>query len=447
MIKKNYFLWVLLLIAALMLVACGQSSETAETSENTTDETSAAETAQDEVPAESASNEPVEITWWQLTGNDAQVAAWDEIIAAFEAENPGINVVLETRGIDAQKEALRVAAGTEAFPDIYFMWSGLGLGGEFVSAGMSAPLDEYYVQYGWTDSLTAPSLAAAQQYGDGHYHGVMSEIHGQALYYRKDAFEAAGITAEPTTYEELIAANDALLAADYSPIQFGGTVNWHLMRLLDNLLETTCGVETHNQLKALEASWADTPCVTEAFTELATWSEKYIIPDFIGISNDESTQLLYAGQAAMALEGDWMNAVFPTQDQDPNDYGLFLFPAGTGRLYAFAQGNYIGANSPNKDEAAAFLDYFSSEEVQSKYLGVFGSISVNENAVAENPTELDTEWSEIFNNATGSFQNADQAFSLEVTTEYWRIQNLVATGELDPAEAGAEFQQFIDANS
>lgn len=444
MTKKYYFLLALLLVAALVLTACSQTSEPAETP---ADEAPAAEVAPDEAPADSASSEPVEITWWQLTGNDAQVAAWDEIIAGFEAENPGITVLLETRGIDAQKEALRVAAGTKAFPDIYFMWSGLGLGGEFVSAGMSAPLNEYYEQYGWTDSLTAPSLAAAQQYGDGHYHGIMSEIHGQALYYRKDAFEAAGITAEPTTYEELIAANEALLAAGYSPIQFGGTVNWHLMRLLDNLLETTCGVETHDQLKALEASWGDTPCVTEAFTELAAWSEKYIIPDFIGISNDESTQLMYAGLAAMALEGDWMNAVFPTQDQDPNDYGLFLFPTGTGRLYAFAQGNYIGANSPHKDEAAAFLDYLSSDEVQSKYLGVFGSISVNENAVAENQTELDAEWVEIFNNATGSFQNADQAFSLEVTTEYWRIQNLVATGDLGPAEAGAEFQKFIDANS
>jgi raffinose/stachyose/melibiose transport system substrate-binding protein len=40
--------------------------------------------------------------------------------------------------------------------------------------------------------------------------------------------------------------------------------------------------------------------------------------------------------------------------------------------------------------------------------------------------------------------NNDQNLSLSQTTEYWRIQNLVATGELDPADAGAEFQKFID---
>ena len=41
--------------------------------------------------------------------------------------------------------------------------------------------------------------------------------------------------------------------------------------------------------------------------------------------------------------------------------------------------------------------------------------------------------------------NSDQAFPLDVTNEFWRIQNLVATDQLDPASAGAEFQKFIDA--
>lgn len=92
----------------------------------------------------------------------------------------------------------------------------------------------------------------------------------------------------------------------------------------------------------------------------------------------------------MALEGDWMNAAMVADGQDLDNYGIFLFPTGTGRLYAFAQGNYIGANSENKDVAAAFLDYFSSTEVQQEYLGVFGSISVNQEVV----TPEDAGWRE-----------------------------------------------------
>jgi raffinose/stachyose/melibiose transport system substrate-binding protein len=48
--------------------------------------------------------------------------------------------------------------------------------------------------------------------------------------------------------------------------------------------------------------------------------------------------------------------------------------------------------------------------------------------------------------STGLYVNNDQNFSTATTGEYWRIQNLVLTGDLDPADAGAEFQKFRDAN-
>lgn len=453
MSRKLLPLFACLLIASMLLVACGQAATpaaeaptAAPAAEQPTAAAAAeapAEPAATEAPAAAPAGAPVTITWWQLTANDVQNAAFKEIIAAFEAANPGIKVNLEQRAIDAHKEALRVAMGTEAFPDIYFMWAGLGLGGEFVKAGASAPLNDAYAKLDWEKRFVPPALAAAKQYGD--YHGVPEVAHPQGLYYRKDLFEAAGITEEPKTYDELIAANDKLVASGVSPIQFGGTVNWHLMRLLDNLLETKCGAETHDALKTLKASWATEPCVTEAFTELKRWADNYIVKDFIGIDNAESTQLLYAGQAAMALEGDWMPAAFEADGQDLSNYGLFPFPTGTGRLYAFNQMNYVGANSQHKDEAIKFLDYLSSPEVQEKYLGTFGSTSVTQGLTP--PAEqrpLDAEWTEILGAAQGVFENADQAFPLEVTTEYWRIMNSVAIGEMDPATAGAEFQKFLD---
>lgn len=442
MSHKLLTLLVGLMIAALLLAACGQSSTPAAEAPAAEQATEAPAAEATEAPAAEA-GEPVEISWWQLTANDVQNAAMAEIIASFEAANPGITVNLEQRAVDAHKEALRVAIGTEAFPDIYFMWAGLGLGGEFVNAGASAPLADAYAANGWDERFVPPALAAAKQYGD--YHGVPEVSHPQGLYYRKDLFEAAGITSEPTTYEELIAANDKLVASGVSPIQFGGTVNWHLMRLLDNLLETVCGAETHDALKFLQTSWATEPCVSEAFTELKRWADDYIVKDFIGIDNAESTQLLYAGLAAMALEGDWMPAAFEADGQDLANFGLFAFPTGTGRLYAFNQMNYVGANSQHKGEAVKFLDYLSSPEIQEKYLGTFGSTSVTQNLTP--PAEqrpLDAEWTEILGAAQGVFENGDQAFPLDITTEYWRLMNSVAIGETDPANAGTELQKFID---
>ena len=45
------------------------------------------------------------------------------------------------------------------------------------------------------------------------------------------------------------------------------------------------------------------------------------------------------------------------------------------------------------------------------------------------------------------YNNYDQALNLDETTEYWRIQNAVLIGDMQPSEAGPAMQKFIDANA
>jgi raffinose/stachyose/melibiose transport system substrate-binding protein len=385
-----------------------------------------------------------EITWWKLTETaESANAAIEEIVADFEADNPDISVNVEERSVDGHKDALRTAIGTAGAPDVFFSWAGRGLGGEFVDAGASLDLEKYYEKYGWNDRFSEATLAPIQQYGG--YNGVPYTQRGEALFYRKDSFEKAGITQVPTTYDELVAANDKLVDAGITPIQFGGTVNWHLMRLLDNILETECGADTFDALVSKKASWADEECVTATFTEFEKWTDKYVNKGFVSINNDESSSLLYSGDAAMALEGDWFNQVLRDNDQDENNYGIMQFPTGTGRLYGFVEANYISANSKHPDEAAKFLDFITNDVEQPKFIKAFGSQSVNVNVkAAADQSALDASWTPIFTESKGLFMNNDQNLSLAETTEYWRVQNLVATGELDPKKAGAEFQKFID---
>jgi raffinose/stachyose/melibiose transport system substrate-binding protein len=392
--------------------------------------------------ASASGGEEVELTWWVLTLNDNERVVFEETIDGFEAEHPNITISLEERATDPHKEALRTAVGTPGEPDMYWMWTGLGLGGEFVNAGASADLTEYYQEYGWEDRFLSPSLAGVTQYGG--YHGVPFTIRGEAVFYRVDAFEQAGITEVPSTYEELVAAADALAAEGIAPFEFGGTVNWHVMRLLDSLFEQACGAETHDQLKAMEADWSAEPCVTETFTEFQMWTDQYLNDGFMGIDNLQSSQLLYAGRAAMTIEGDWFNSEIEVND-NKDEYGVFPFPTGTGRLYGFTEATYIGEQSEHKDEAALFLDYLTSAEIQEDFIGTFGSQSVNKDVAPATDHPLDEAWIDIFGEADGIYLNGDQSLPLDATTEYWRIQNAVALGEMDPAGAGAEMQRFIDA--
>jgi len=387
-----------------------------------------------------------ELTLWTLNfSSQASNDAMQKIATDFEAANPGVSVEIVTRGVDDHKTALRVAAGSDRGPDIFFSWAGLGLGGEYIKAGLSLPLDKYYEEYKWDDELV-PAAASFSRIYEGGRQGVPFTFKGEALYYNKALFEQAGVTAEPTNYDELVAAADKLKTAGIPAITFGGTVNWHLMRLMDVILEAKCGVEKHDALMAMTVKWSEEACASDSFAELDKWSKNYILSPFMGIDNAQSFNLFTAGRAAMMLEGDWLVQQL-SEAGDLDAYGIFPFPTGTDRLYGFAEYNYISTKSQNPDLAAKFLDYFISTPVQQSVLGQFSTTSINKNVTYADLRPLDQEWVDIFNTYDQVYMNGDQAFPLDVTTEYFRVINEVASGNLPPADGASTLQTFIDNRS
>jgi raffinose/stachyose/melibiose transport system substrate-binding protein len=383
-----------------------------------------------------------EIKFWTLSFDNPNVSkAFDKIVKDFEAANPGVTVKIENRATDEHKSALRVASGSDQAPDIYFMWAGLGLGGEFIKSRLALPMDKYYTQYKWDDEFIGPALSFSKQYSGGRF-GVPYTFRGEALYYNRALFEKAGITTPPKTYEELVADADKLASAGIPAVTFGGTVNWHLMRLMDEILEVKCGPEKHDALMSMKVSWADEPCATQSFEELHKWTSKYMLKPFMGIDNNQAFNLFLAGRAAMMLEGNWLVGQLRNANKLA-DYGVFTFP-GTDRLYGFGEYNYVSTKSKNPDVAAKFLDYLESTPVQQANLAVFGG-SVNKNVKSDSTEPLDLAWTKIFADHNAVFVNGDQAFPLDVTTEYWRVINEVASDHLDPKTAAGELQKFIAA--
>ncbi|TCM52779.1 carbohydrate ABC transporter substrate-binding protein (CUT1 family) [Rhizobium sp. PP-F2F-G48] len=384
-----------------------------------------------------------DITLWTLNfSSEASNAAMQKIASDFEAANPGVNVEIVTRGVDDHKTALRVAAGSDRGPDIFFSWAGLGLGGEYIKAGLSLPLDKYYAQYKWDDELV-PAAASFSKIYEGGRQGVPFTFKGEALYYNKALFQQAGITEAPKDYDALVADAEKLKAAGIPAITFGGTVNWHLMRLMDVILESKCGIEKHDALMNMKTSWKTEPCAAASFAELDTWSKNYILSPFMGIDNAQSFNLFVGGRAAMMLEGDWLVQQL-AEAGNLDDYDVFPFPTGTNRLYGFAEYHYISSKSKNPDMAAKFLDYFMSTPVQQASLGQFSTTSINKNVAYKDLRPLDQKWVDIFNTYTQVYMNGDQAFPLDVTTEYFRVINEVASGNMAAADAGGQLQAFID---
>jgi len=395
-----------------------------------------------------STDEGVTLTYWRLAEtNEATGAAFEQIVADFEADHPDIQIQVEERSTDGHKEALRTALGTSGAPDIYWSWAGPGIGGEFVNNGGSLDLTEYYEEYDWESRFNDVSMASITQYGG--YHGIPSGFSGAGIYYNKDLFAQAGIAEPPTTYEELVAAADKLSAAGIDAIEFGGTVNWHLMRLLDNILETQCGSEVFDALVRNEASWGSETCVDDSFAEFATWTQEYLIPDWASLDDAQANQLLFSGQAAMVIEGSWFPQVIQNNDADPDAFGVFPFPTGTNRLYGDTSNNYVSPTTEHPDEAAMFLDHLTSTESQTALTEASGARSVNVDVVSDGASRssLDAAWDEIFDESEGLYAFNDQNLPLAQTTEYWRILNAVASGDIAPDEAGSQFQAFIDQQS
>ncbi len=382
------------------------------------------------------------ITLWTLNfSSEAASKAFNAIVSNFEAANPGTEITIVTRGTDDHKTAIRVAAGTDKGPDIYFMWAGLGLGGEYVKAGLSLPLDKYYAEYKWDDELIPAAGSFSRMYPGGR-HGVPSSLSGEGLYYNKALFAKAGITSIPADYDELVADAEKLKAAGIPAITFGGTVNWHVMRLMDVILEAKCGADKHDALTAMSLKWTEEACVVQAFGELQKWGKNYVLSPFMGIDDSQAFNLFIADRAAMMLEGDWLvQQLVEAGKIDQID--LFLFPTGTNRLYGFANYYYVSSKSKNPDLAAKFLDYLLSTPVQQSLLGVSGTTSVNKNVAYGELRPMAKKWLGLFNTYDKVFLNGDQAFPLDITTEYFRVINEVVSGNMAPADAAAAMQTFI----
>ena len=383
----------------------------------------------------SAKADPVEIQVWLLT-DDAQFFE-EELIPAFNEANPDVKAVYTGHSTDAHKDVLRQVINTDAAPDVFFTWGGAGLYGYYIDTGGVEDLTTTYEENGWLDRFPAAGVEGAK-WGEGIY---------GTPYYRKDLFEKAGITAEPTTYEELVAVNEKLVEAGLIPLASGGKQSWMPMRLLDSLFELKCGAAKHDDLKYMRVNWTEEPCATEAFVEFQRWVDEWLPKDFLGIEPEVGSHMLVnTGQAAMYYEGNWVVPRFEGEGMKPEDFGFFYFPTDTNRASWFAEFLCISSTSQHKPEAIRFLDWISSPEVQATYAewwgGIIPTVGV---ALPEGSPELLIEINDLLAQAEGIYLPADQSLPLQVVTEgYWLAQDKIIVGELDPAEGAATVQASID---
>lgn len=161
-------------------------------------------------------------TFLNPTGNAPREKALAQIIAAFEAANPGTKIVVEPQVFDQMTPKFLAAAQQGVAPDV--IWAITDLLGDAINSGALADLRDLFIK-NWTPAQVADH---AGSYWDmcsvgSKHHCLFQSRNYIGMFYRKDLFAEAGIAPERlTSWPAFIAAAQKLTQKDAA----GNVTRW-----------------------------------------------------------------------------------------------------------------------------------------------------------------------------------------------------------------------------
>jgi raffinose/stachyose/melibiose transport system substrate-binding protein len=444
-------LWIrsaaILALATILLSACGGAAPASQAPAADAPAAPAADaTAAPAAPAADSSGGAVTLRYFTYADAPAQEKI-QQVLDDYKQSNPNVDVKLEAvagSGAAVYPDVLKTSIASGDPPDVFWMWGG-SIASPFIDAGQVLDLGPYYEKYGWEQQLAPWTIERLTR--DGKIWGVPRTGRGMGFYYRTDLFEQYGLNV-PTSYAELEALCGTLKTNGVYCASVGGKFGWHTMRILDYLIETSCGPEMHDKLNTLEASWSD-PCVVEAYTNMKKWiDEGWLVPDFLNVAPSDARIPVYQSQAAMILEGPWFEEVLKNDEQEVANYDFFLPPTGHEplRYSAFPEQFMIPKDSKNPDAAAEFINWWISQETASKHMDIIG---VSSATTGVNPDcaewRITCKWREIVTTSTNTtYPPTDQAFEKELMDGFFEIQDGIIAGQFTPEQGAQQMQQYAE---
>jgi multiple sugar transport system substrate-binding protein len=280
---------------------------------------------------------------------------WDAAIKRVTGQHPGIavkRIVSPTQDRTAYAKQLLQSG---QFPDVMIAVSPAG----FAEAGELYP---------WTDQ----ELSGFLQPRNGAVNGKVYQLPANTqtipvVYYNKDLFVRAGITAPPTTYQQLLAASAKLAAAHITPLVTGGVHD-----SIGPLVAGIWGTDVYardpqwmRQRRAGSVKFCD-PGPRGALGKVADLAAKGYL-DQTGVSRDYAAaqQAFLDGKGAMYAMGNWLAGALDGADKPKFAVGQFNWPgdADNRTVPAFTGGGLlVSAKAKNLDAARTFALAFQLDK-------------------------------------------------------------------------------------
>ncbi|MGZ8481065.1 MAG: ABC transporter substrate-binding protein [Candidatus Limnocylindria bacterium] len=283
--------------------------------------------------------------------SDAEEALLEETLAAFAEKYPNITVNYEPVPADyATVMAAQFSAGDP--PDLFYVGA-TGEAAPWIEQDLLEPLGPYIEgnpEIG-IDEFYPRLLAPFQR--DGETYGLPKDASPLALFYNPEMLDAAGVEV-PTNWEELQSAAEALTDGDVTGLCMGPEIQRWGAFIYQN------GGAIYNEDNT--EMTLDSPETVEALDYLLALHESGAYQTHTEIGAGWCGEAYGTGQAAMAIEGNWMVS-YMENDFPDMPYEMAELPQGTqqGNL-AFTVAYSMGVDSPNKDAAWVLLQYLTGQE-------------------------------------------------------------------------------------
>ncbi|WP_019909128.1 ABC transporter substrate-binding protein [Paenibacillus sp. HW567] len=325
-----------------------------------------------EASSASAAPEAKKVTFsiGYATGDPAGKQAIADQIKAFMEANPNITIKDISEGTSSSYlDWLKTKDAVGEFPDLVEMRDTE----VFLKAGKIAELP-----------ADVQSLFDSVPAIDGKvYNAPMGLNAPEGIIYSKKAYEKAGITELPKTYDEFLAAQEKLKASGVTPIVVGGKDIFHMGFWLNKFLIDDVyskDPDWNSKRTAKQVSFTDDN-VVQAMTDYKELFTKYVDKGWLSTGDNQTASILISGKAAQLFSGPWMFTQI--QEADPGfEFGFYALPDREGKV------NVVGLPSPagwtlsteadkdadKKEAITAFLKFFFSKDEYGKFLSATNTI-------------------------------------------------------------------------
>lgn len=276
---------------------------------------------------------------------------------------------------------IKASFRTNNKPDL-FTWSTGGRLEEIVKAGQVAETTEL-----WNKAIADGDLSKelANSYTvNGKQYCIPLNVSYWVMFYNKKVFDTAGVK-PPSTWDELLAAADALKAKGVTPF-YQTSVLFSFVWFQQLLIGTD--PQLYNDLATGKAKYTD-PGVVAVMERWKSMLDKGYFSD--AGSKEQPEVMLKSGKVAMGLWGTWFNTSMTKAGMKPgDDYGMFTVPNVNPSLskttVAFESGPLCSlAKAPDPTASTKFMQWWLQPAAQDKWANSRGDVSANPKVAIPDP--------------------------------------------------------------